>query len=107
MPAFFSGAEAGAVHLRVGVLHGGYYFFDARGDDGVGARRRAALMRARFQRHVECRAAGAVAGFFEREHFGVFYAGPGVEAAADDGVITHDYGAYSGIRAHAALALGG
>ena len=92
-------AKAGAVHLRVGILHGGDYLLDAGGDDRVRARGRAALMRAGFQGQVERRAAGALAGFVERDYFGVFYAGPGVETAADDDVIAHDNGADSGIGA--------
>jgi len=80
-------------------LHSGYYLLDSGGNDGVGTRRGAALMRAGFESEVKRGPAGAVPGFFDGEDFGVFYAGPSVETAAYDGVITHDHSAYCGIRA--------
>ena len=100
-------AEAGPAHLGIGILHGCYHLLDPGGDDRAGARRSAALMRARFESQVKGGASRPLAGFVQCEYFGVFHSGPGVETAPDDRVVAHDDGAHGGIGAHPAQALGG
>ncbi len=95
----FEQAKARTVHLRVRILHGGDDFLDSGGDDRVGARRRAALMRTRLESQVERGATRQFTGLFESENFGVLHAGPGVKTASDDHVIAHDDGAHGRIRA--------
>jgi len=58
---------------------------DARRDQRVGARRRAAEVRARLQRHVDRRSARARAGVAQRKNFGMRFARALVPAFADDG----------------------
>jgi hypothetical protein len=90
------------LHSRVRILHGGDDFLDPRGYDCVRARRRAALMRTRFERNVKRRATRAFPSFFESQYLGVFHAGPGVKAASDHDIIADDDCADSRIRAHPA-----
>jgi hypothetical protein len=64
-------------------------------------------MRTRLESQVERGITRPFASFFESQHFGMFHTGPGVRAASDHHVITHNYGAHGRIRAHPAKALGG
>ena len=76
-------------------------------DQRIGAGRRAALMRARFECDVERGSARLRASFFERDHFGVLGLRVGVKSAPDDLAVLHQYGADGRIRAGAAQALAG
>ena len=80
MPARSSWRKPSPGDQRIGIVRGGDDFRDAGGDDGIGAGRRAAGVRAGFEGDIERGAAGAVAGFFEREDFGVLDAVPGVRS---------------------------
>ena len=72
-------------------------------DDPFGARPGASCVDARLERAVQRRSAGARSGLFEREHFGVRFAGALVRAVTDDdAVIGHDAGADDGVRRRAA-----
>ena len=62
MPAARSRAWPCAGDLRIGIFERRDHARDAGGDDGVGAGRRFAVMRARLERHVERGAAGRLAG---------------------------------------------
>ena len=66
---------------------------DAGGDDGVGARRRFAVMRAGLERDVERRAACRRAGAAQRLDFGVRPAARLGPAAADNVAVLDDHGA--------------
>ena len=59
-------------------------------DDRVGAGRRAAVVRARLERHVERRTARRVARLLERDRLGVADAVVLVPALADDLAVAHD-----------------
>ena len=64
---------------------------DARRDDGIGAGRRLAEMRARLQRHVERGAAGGFARAHKRLRLGMGTAAwLGPAATDDDAVLDHD-----------------
>ncbi len=82
--------EAAAVRLRVRIAGRRHDAGDSGRDDGVGARRRAALVRARLERDVERRAAGLLARRLERDHLGVRPAGPLVPALADNLAVGDD-----------------
>ena len=59
------GAQPGMAlpgHLRVGILDRRHHARNAGGNDGIGAGRRLAEMRARLQRHIERGAARGLAG---------------------------------------------
>src|SRR5690242_6988809 len=64
---------------------------NARRDHGIGARRRLADMRTRFERDIQRGAAGSLAGAAERLHLGM-RAASGLRPAApdDDAVLDHD-----------------
>ena len=87
-PAF---AELGVTlprHLRIDVLQRRHHAGDPGLDDGVDARRRLAVMRARLERHVERCALRGLAGALERLGLGVRpSAGLGPAAADDDAVL--------------------
>jgi len=69
---------------RVRVFDGRDDAPDARAYQRLGAGRRAARVRVRFERDVGGRAARSPAGLFERQRLGVLHALVGVEALADD-----------------------
>ena len=88
-------------HLRIGILDRRDHPRNPRGDDGVGARRRLAVMGAGFERHIERRPAGAGAGARQRLDLRMGTPARLRPAAADDhrriaGLIDHD-GADRGI----------
>ena len=60
-----------AGHFRIGILDRRHHARDAGCDDGVGAGRRLAEMRARLQRHIERGAARGLAGAPERLRLGM------------------------------------
>ena len=66
---------------------------DARGDQGIGARRRAAGVTARFEADVSGRAARCCSRLAQRQHFGMGVAGAGVESLADDDAVAHEHAA--------------
>src|SRR3954469_14691176 len=78
-------------HFRVGILDRRHHARDTRSDDGVGAGRRLADMRARLQRHIQRRAAGGLAGARKRLRLGV---GPaaclGPSTADNNAIADHD-----------------
>ena len=57
--------------FRIGILQRRHHARDAGLDDGVGARRRLALMRARLERHVHGRALRGLLGLAQRLDFGM------------------------------------
>src|SRR5665647_687559 len=89
-------------YFRIGILDRRYHPRNAGGDDGVGAGRRLADMRARLQRHIERGAPGGLAGAAERLRLGMGTAACLRPAAAqNDAVLDHD-GADGGIGPSAA-----
>ncbi len=77
-------------HFGIGILDRRYHPRDARGDNGVGAGRRLADMRARLQRHIERGAAGGLAGARQRLGLGMgTSAGLRPSAAHDNAVLDH------------------
>jgi hypothetical protein len=94
MPA--SARRAGhAGDLRVGVLHRRDHPRHAGLDQRIGARRRAAMVAARFEGDVGTGATGALAGLAQGVHFGMGLAGAHVPAFADHFAIAHDHAAYA------------
>ena len=90
-------------HFRIGILDRRHHARDAGGDDGIGAGRRLAEMRARLQRHIERGAARGLAGARQRLRLGMRpAAGLGPAAADNDAVLDHDR-ADGGIGPGAAL----
>ena len=83
MPAARSSLSAATVHQRIGVCDGENHARDARRDKRVGARRRAAVMAARLERHIDRGAGGLRAGGAQRRDFRVRLAGALVPALAD------------------------
>jgi hypothetical protein len=75
---------ARAGDLRVGVFERGDHAGDAGGNDGIGAGRRLAEMRARLERHVKRGAARRLAGAAERLDLGMRPAADLRPAAADN-----------------------
>ena len=73
---------AGARDLRIGIDQRGDHPRDAGRDDGVGAGRRLAVMRAGLERHVERRAARGGAGAAQRLGLGM---GPPAAAGSSRG----------------------
>jgi hypothetical protein len=57
--------------FRIGIFDGGNDTLDAGLDDGVGARRRLAVMRTWLQRHIERRAMRGALRLLERLDFGM------------------------------------
>ena len=75
------------------VVGGHHHPADAGLEDGRGARRRAAGVRARLQRDVHGGSGRVLAARGQGHALGVGLAGPGVEALADHGVAADDDGA--------------
>jgi len=78
--------DAGAVHSGIRIGDGDHYTGNSSGDDGIGARWRAAVVAARFQCDDQSCAPGCLSGVGERGHFGMRTArlggGPGAEHIA-------------------------
>src|SRR4051812_13398415 len=70
----------------------------SRRDQGVGARRRLAMVGTGLEGDVERRTARAVAGSPERRDLGVLLAVASVKPLADDGAIANDDGADHRVR---------
>ena len=90
IPAARSRAWPCPADLGIGVLHRGDDARDARRDDGVGAGRRPAEMRAGLERHIERRAARRLARLAERDDLGVRPAARRRDAAPDDDAVLHE-----------------
>ena len=71
---------------------------DARSDQGVRARRRAAVVRARLERDVRGRIACALLRDVQRHGLGVRLAGRDVPALGDGGAVARDHAADDGVR---------
>ena len=97
--------NAATIHPRVGIGHRHDDARDPRRDQRVGARRRVALVRARFQRDVKGRAARRRAGLRQRQRLGMRAAAFGGPAAADDDrlarLVARDHD-----RAHGRIGIG-
>jgi hypothetical protein len=91
-----------ARHFRVGVFERRDDAGNAGGDDGVGARRRSAVMRAGFERNVKRRAAGGLAGAAQHLDFGMRPATTLRPAAADDDAVFDEHRADRGVGPGAA-----
>ena len=91
-----------AGHAPVRIGHGDVDPGDARCDDRVRARRRAALVAAGFQGDVQLAPASAVAGFLERLGFGMPPAVFTVVSPAHDNAVADDHGAHHGVGTGAA-----
>ena len=89
--------EAAPARLRRRVVGGDDDARDSGLGDRLGARWRAAFVRARLERHVEGRAGGVLVTVAERLDLGVRLAGGGVETLADDTVVLDEDGAYERI----------
>jgi len=99
-PAFSGtkGADPAAVVAWVRVAHRCDDASDPGLADRIDAGRRAAVMDARLERHVERRAARAGARLREGVDFGVRFAGRVVVALSDDAIVRDDDRADHGIR---------
>jgi hypothetical protein len=98
--------DARAVDLVGRVDHRGHDPVDARGDQRVRARRRATVVAARLEVHVDGRTAG-VARRAQRGHLGMVASRPLVPALPHDGGVAHDHRADDRVRRRgAAAALG-
>jgi hypothetical protein len=96
--------------FRVRVNRADNNAFDAGGDDGVRAGRRATLRATRFERYEKRRAARIMAAFLrvaERLDFRVRSAGAPVPAASDDFAAFHQYRAHHWIRRSRAVTAPG
>ena len=82
--------EPASIHQRVRIAGADHDARHSRRHDRVGARRRATVMRARLERHVEGRAARCVARLLERDRLGVPDSVVGVPALPHDLAVSHD-----------------
>src|ERR1043166_926866 len=82
-----------AFHFGIGVLQRRDDTFDPGTDNGVGARRRLALMRAWLERDVHRRALGGLLGALERLDLGMGAAAVLRPAARKDDAVLDDHGA--------------
>ena len=89
--------EAASGDGGVGIFGDGDDAGDAGFDEGVGAGAGAAGVGAGFEVDVEGGATCGGTGLLDREDFGVFDAGPGVEAAAGDLAALNENGADGGV----------
>ena len=85
--------RAAAAHARIGIAHAEDDAAHAGREDGVGARRRAAVVVAGLERDVQRRAAAARAGITQRFDLTVRTAGAAMVAASDDPPAGDDHGA--------------
>ena len=83
--------EPAAIYDRVRVVRPDDHPRHSRRDDGVGAGRRAPVVRARLERHVEDGAARRVPGLLERDDLGVADALVLVPPLPDDLAVPHDH----------------
>ncbi len=90
-PAFAKPGVALPRHLRIDILQRRHHAGDAGLDDGVGARRRLAVMRARLERHVERCALRGLAGALQRLGLGVRPPARLGPAATDDDAVLDDH----------------
>ena len=93
---------AGAGDFGIGIFERGDDARNSGGDDGIGAGRRFAVMRAGLERDVERRAARRGAGAAQRLDLGMRPAAGLSPAAADDDAVLDDDGADGGIGPGAA-----
>jgi hypothetical protein len=100
-------AEAPAVDQRVRIAHRGDDPPDAGLDHAVHARRRASLVGARLEVHVQRGAAGPLPRLVERARFRVGLPRSPVPAAAHDAALADHDAAHAGIRADRPLAESG
>ncbi len=75
--------------FRIGILDRGHHARNPCGNDGVGAGRRLAEMRARLERHIERGAARGITGAFERLGLGMRTAACLRPTAADNDALLH------------------
>ena len=97
MPARAQRLDA-AARNAARIANGGHDARDARGDDGVGTRRRLAVVRARLERDVQRRAARAATSRAQRIDLGVRLAESRVKPLADDLTAGNDDGADHWVR---------
>jgi hypothetical protein len=93
------GVDTGAVHSGIRIGDGDHHTGNSSGDDGVGARWRAAVMAAWFQCDDQRCAPGCMSGVGERGHLGMWTArlggGPGAEHIA---VLVDHHRSDAGVR---------
>ena len=82
--------EAGSRDLRIRILNRSHHTRYAGIDDGVRARRSSAVMAARFQVHVQCRATRARPGCLQCQRLRVRHSGLLMPARADDRPVPDD-----------------
>ena len=82
---------AGARHFGVRVFKRGDDARNSRSDDGIGAGRRLAKMRAWFKRDIERRAARGLPGTAQRLDLGMGPAAGLRPAASNDDAVFHDH----------------
>ena len=97
--------EAASIHQRVRIAGADHDARHSRRHDRVGAGWRPTVMRARFERHVEGRAARRVARLLERDRLGVPDSVVGVPALPHDLALSHDDRADERIVASLAASL--
>ena len=83
--------DAATVDLRERILAGDHHAPRAGGDQRIDAWRRASVMRARLQRHIDRGAARARASFAQGKHFCMRFAGALVEPGTDYFVAVRDH----------------
>ncbi len=97
--------EALPMHERIRIFHRRNHARDAGVDDALDARTRASHVAARLERAVQGGAAGAIAGFVERNRLCVRLADtPVISLPHDDAVTRHDHRADERIGTRAAAA---
>src|SRR4051794_879667 len=100
-------AEAAAGCLIGGIVRSHHHARDASSDDRLRARRRAAVVAARLERHVHRGARGVLRARGERLALGVRLAGGRVEALADRAIALDHHGAHEWIGARVPARSGG
>ena len=100
-------ARAAAVDLRERILGGDHHPLHACGNQRIGARRRAAVVRAGLQRHIGGGATRPLAGFAQRVYLGMRLTGTLVETRADHPVAMRDHATHARIRLGGAQAAFG
>ena len=82
--------KASPTDFGIGIGHGSDHATNSGGDQSVGARGRAALVRVGLEIDVERASASLVAGPFEGDHFSVLHAIVGVNTRAHDAALRVD-----------------
>ena len=90
-------AETFAGHQRIGILHRRHHARHARRNQGFGAWRRAALVRAGLQIQVYRGPARLPAGLAQRDHLRMVHAAIRMKAAAHHFAVAHHYRAHHGV----------